>query len=133
MQQGFAVRRRLHEHFAMIVLSMPALQGVLVDETIYKFYSAVMAQAELLRESGNSGTSALGQALDRQEKLMLLRFDALGASGSFAKTQELPDTVPELSKPAKPASETSDSSASARWPSSPGTIGEDLLSSSVSL
>jgi len=48
MQQGFAVRRKLHEHFAMIVLPMSALQGALIDETIYKFYSAVMAQAELL-------------------------------------------------------------------------------------
>ena len=93
--------RKFHKHFAMILIPVSTLQGALFNETIYKFHSAVMAQAELLRECGNSGTSALGQALDHQEKLMLLRFDALGASGFFAKMQELPDTVAELSKPAK--------------------------------
>jgi len=78
-----------------------AAQGALVNKAIYKFHSAGMAAAELLREGGISGTSALGQALDGQEKLMLLRFDALGASGFLAEMQELPDTMPGLSKPAK--------------------------------
>jgi hypothetical protein len=101
MQQGFAVRRELHQHFTMILISVSALQRALVNETIYKFYGAVMAKAELLGKCGNSGTIALGQAPERQKKLMLLGFDALGAGRFFAKMQELPDTVPKLSKLAK--------------------------------
>jgi hypothetical protein len=104
MQQGLAVRRKFHEYFAMILVPVSALQSALNNETIYKFHRAVMAKAELLGECGNSGTSALGQALDREEKLMLLGFDTLGAGRFLAKVQELPNTVPELSKPTKACS-----------------------------
>jgi hypothetical protein len=67
MQQGFAVRRKLHEHFTMILISVSALQRALVNETIYQFDGTVMAKAELLRKCGNCGTIALGQALECQE------------------------------------------------------------------
>nr|WP_251106451.1 hypothetical protein [Alloacidobacterium dinghuense] len=101
MQQGLAVRRKLHQHFTMIVVPRPTSYGALVNKTIYKFYSTVMANAELLRKCGNRGTSALGQALECQEKLMLMGFDTLGTGRFLAKAQELPDAMPKLSKLAK--------------------------------
>lgn len=85
----------------MIVIPVSALQGALVNEAIYKFHGTMMAKAELPRKCSNSRMIALGQALERQEKLMLLGFDTLGAGGFLAKVQKLPDTVPELSKLAK--------------------------------
>ena len=80
MQQGFTTRRKLHEHFAMIVISVPATQSALVNETVYELHGAVMAKAELLGKCGNRWTSPPGQALNSQEKLMLLGLDPF-ASG----------------------------------------------------
>jgi hypothetical protein len=60
MQQGLAVQRKFHKHFALVPIRMSALQSALINETIYKFHRTVMAKAELLGECGNSGTSALG-------------------------------------------------------------------------
>ena len=101
MQQCLAVRRKFYEHFAMILIPVPASHGAPVNDTIYKFHGAVMAKAELMGERGYSGTSIPWQALDCQKKLMLLGFDALGAGRFLAKMEELPDTVPELGKPPK--------------------------------
>jgi hypothetical protein len=72
-----AVQRKFHEHFALISIRVSALQSALINEMIYKFHRTLMAKAELLG------------------------FDTLGASRFLAKAQELPDTVPELSKPTK--------------------------------
>jgi hypothetical protein len=60
-----------------------------------------MTKAELPGKCGYRGTGILRQALDRQQKLRLLRFDALGAGRFLAEVQELPDAAPELSQPAK--------------------------------
>jgi hypothetical protein len=38
MQQGLAVRRKFHEYFAMILNPVSALQGALINETIYEFH-----------------------------------------------------------------------------------------------
>jgi hypothetical protein len=101
MQQSFAVWRKFHEHLAVILISEPTSQGALVNETIYKLHSTVMAKAELPGERSYSRTSAPGQALDRQKKLMLLGFDTFGTGRFLAEVQELTDSVPELSEPPK--------------------------------
>lgn len=101
MQDCPATRRNDHEHFATILFAMQPLQSAAFNETIYKFRRTVMAKAELPGECGDGRTSARGQAHDCQKKLVLLGFDALGAGCVFAEVQELPYTVPELSKPAK--------------------------------
>jgi hypothetical protein len=101
MQQSLAVRCKFHKHLATILVALPALQGALVNETIHKFHGTVMAKAELLGECRNSRTSAPGQALDRQKKLMLLGFDTFGTGRFLAEVQELTDVVPELSQPTK--------------------------------
>jgi hypothetical protein len=67
VQYGVAARRKFHEHFAAILIPVPAPQRALVNETIYKFHRTVMPKAELPGECGNSRTSAFGQAFERQE------------------------------------------------------------------
>lgn len=101
MKQSLTAGRKFHKHLATIRTPVPAPQSTLVHKTIYKFHRTVMAKAELLRERSNSGMSTPRQALDRQEKLMLLGFDALGMSRFLTKVMELTDTVSELSKPPK--------------------------------
>lgn len=57
IQQGLAVRRELHEHFAMVLIPVSAPQGALVNEAIYKFHRTVMANTELPGDCGDSGAS----------------------------------------------------------------------------
>jgi hypothetical protein len=83
-QQCLAARCKFYKHFALILTSVAASHSATINEPIYKFYSAVMAKTELMGEHRYGGTSVLSQALDCQEKLMLLRFDTLGASRFLA-------------------------------------------------
>jgi hypothetical protein len=101
MQQCLAAGCKVHEHFGLILISVPAPHGVPINDTIYKLSRAVMAKAELMGERGHGGTSVPSQALNGQEKLMLLGFNTLGAGGFLAKMHKLRDTVPELSKRTK--------------------------------
>jgi hypothetical protein len=49
MQQVLAVRRKFHKHFTTIIVSVPTSQRTVLNKTIDKLHSAVMAKAELLR------------------------------------------------------------------------------------
>ena len=103
--QALAARRD-HEERAAAIPRVLATAGVAVCDQARTGPTdlrlvAVQAKAELPRKCGYRGTSVLRQALDRQQKLMLLGLDALGAGRFLAKVEELPDAAPELSQPAK--------------------------------
>jgi hypothetical protein len=48
MQQGFAVRLKSYKHFAVILFLVSTPQGIMVNETIYRFHPTVMAKTKLL-------------------------------------------------------------------------------------
>jgi hypothetical protein len=96
MQQHFAVWGQLDQHFAMILIARPALQSSAFDQPADQLDRTVVAQTELLRDCRHGWTRAGWQALDGEQKLMLLGFDALGTGGFLTEVQELPDTMAEL-------------------------------------
>lgn len=70
-------------------------------QPVDQIYGAVMLDLQAIREFADSGDFFSGQTLDRQEQLMLLWLDAMGARGVLTKTQEAPHLVPELGQAAK--------------------------------
>ncbi len=101
MQQCLAVRRQFDQHFAMVVFGMLAADSTALGQTVHKFPRAVVAQAKPIGESGDSGASPPGEALQREKQLVLLGFDSFGASCQLAGVQELPDAVAKLGKALK--------------------------------
>jgi hypothetical protein len=101
VKQRLTIRRQFHQHFTMILIPMAASHRSLIHETIHKFHRGVMAEAKSLCESSHCGTIPLRQALDCQEKLVLLWLDPQGTGRLFAEMKEPPDLVPELGKLSK--------------------------------
>jgi len=96
VQQFLAMLSELDEDLAAVLVAVTPPYRAAGYQAIHEFHRAVMSQKQLLRESGYSRARAGGQAFDGKQKLMLVRFDALGASGFFAEMQELPNAAPEL-------------------------------------
>src|SRR4051794_2980320 len=57
-----------------------------------------MLNAQALGECADSGFELARQAVDREQRLVLLRFDACRACGFFAEGEEFTDLVAKLSK-----------------------------------
>jgi hypothetical protein len=96
VQQLLAVRGEFNQYFATVLITGPAFHCPMFYQAIHKLYSAVMAKAKPVGKSRDGRTSTPRQSLDRKQKLMLLRFDALRSGGFFAEVQELTDAIPEF-------------------------------------
>ena len=84
MEQFFTVPREFDQHFAAVLVAVPANHRPVLHEAIDQLHRTVMAQAEPLRKRPYSGTSPLGQSFHGEKKLVLLRFDSLRPSGFLA-------------------------------------------------
>ena len=94
--------RQLYQHLAMVLMPVPPRHRSLLREPVHQFHRAVMAKTELLGKRMNRRTRPGRQSLDRQQKLMLLWLYPSGTRSIFGEMQELPDSMPEFRKPAKP-------------------------------
>jgi hypothetical protein len=65
-------------------------------EPVHQFDSAVVLDKEPRGKLADGGLYALGKPLDCEQQLVLMRFDVLFFSHSFAEMKELPDLTPEL-------------------------------------
>jgi hypothetical protein len=84
---------------------LAAVRGVrlALDETgrfqpIYQFDRGVMSQGETIRQLANGRLGTIGQAFQRQQRLVLLRLDAMLSGLYLAELKEMPELVPELSQ-----------------------------------
>jgi hypothetical protein len=100
VQQFLAVRGEFNQYLATVPITGPAFHCPMFHQAIHKLYSAVMAKAKSMGKSRDGRTSTPRQSLDRKQKLMLLRFDALRSGGFFAEVQKLTDAIPEFGEPA---------------------------------
>ena len=64
--------------------------------TIDQFHSAVVLNEESRRNLADGRLHAVGQAVDQEEELVLLRLDAVGFGGDFAEVDEAADLPAEL-------------------------------------
>jgi len=69
-------------------------------QSIDQVHRAVMLNLQTPRELADSRTLSFGQPLDRQQKLMLLRLDAVGSRGVLAEAQKTAHLMAEFGKPA---------------------------------
>lgn len=87
-----------HQHFAAVVLAGDALDGAGGFETVHKLDGAVMLEEHPQSQFADSGFGAFRQALEREQKLMLLGLNAALFSRGFAEMQELTDLAAEFSQ-----------------------------------
>ena len=91
-----AVPSQLDQHLAPIICSPEPNQKSAINQAINKPHGAVVLELHSLGQSTDRGMHAVGQTLDGQQKLLLLRLESGLARGIFAKTQKTPDLVTEL-------------------------------------
>lgn len=101
MQQRFAVSREFDQDLSLIFMAVSPTYRAAVHQSVYEFNRAVVTKTELLRKRSNCWTGTFRQSFDRQQHLVLLRLDSLGASCFFAEVQKLPDPVTELGEAPK--------------------------------
>src|SRR5690242_19810219 len=101
VQQYLTTLSEFDENLATVLVAVTPPYHSADHQPIDEFHRAVVPQTQLLRESGDSGTRAAGQAFYGKQKLMLVRFDAFGTGSFFAEMQELPNAAPELGELAK--------------------------------
>ena len=95
-QHGAACRSEAHPHLALIVRAWPPHDRPGSLEPVDQFDSAVMLNEQSGGNLSNRRPDAIGEALHRQQQLMLLWLDAVLFCSEFAEVKELSDLPPEL-------------------------------------
>lgn len=90
--------RELHQNLTPVHLSWNARNRALVLEPFHQFHSAVMLDKHARREFANGRPHALGQAVDRQQELMLLRLHAVLPGRQFTEMQKPADLAAKFSQ-----------------------------------
>ncbi len=93
----FTSRREFDQDFPAVLETRPADNCAAFCQSINQFDSAVMAQHEALRERTYRRARIPRQSFDRQQQLMLLRFQAVLSCGLFREVQKLAYAVAEFS------------------------------------
>jgi hypothetical protein len=96
LEDLLTMRSQLDQDFAPVVLAVAAQNSATFDQTIDQFHCAVMAETQTFRQSFDCRTSASRQTFQGQQKLVLLRLNAVQARRLFAELQKLADMMPEL-------------------------------------
>jgi hypothetical protein len=99
-QSLLALRSQADEYFPMIVYPGLTKDSSGFLQSIDQVHRAVMFNLQTPRKLADGGTLAFGQTLDRQQKLMLLRLDAVGSRGVLAEAQKTAHLMAEFGKPA---------------------------------
>jgi hypothetical protein len=95
-QERLAPLRKADENFTpVLAIVLPACQPSLC-ETVDQLDGAVMLNLEALGQFADSRPAPFRQALDCQQKLVLLRLDPVRLGGVGAELQEAPDAVSEI-------------------------------------
>ncbi len=96
MKDSLALSGQTNPNFAPIPGGGLTNDGAAVREAIDQFDGAVMAELEAIGKLADGGEFSRGESFDGQEKLMLLRLDAVGAGGILAIAEEFADPVAEF-------------------------------------
>jgi hypothetical protein len=95
-QQLFAAGREAEPHFAPIGPIARAKNPAIRFEPAAEFYGAVMPDLEPLGQDPDGCFEPGRPPLDRQQRLMLLRFDPGRTRDSLAEVQEAANFIPEV-------------------------------------
>ena len=87
---------QLYEDLSAIVGSPQSAQEPSFGESVNQFHSAVMLKLHSFRQHTDGRFDAIGKTSNRQQQLVLLRFDARLARGIFAETQEASYLIAQL-------------------------------------
>ena len=96
LEKFFAVVSQLDENLPAIVGRAQAAKQASVDQTIDQFHGAVMLQLHPFRQNSDGRFKILRKTANREQELMLLRFDAGLARGVFAETQKPTDLIAQV-------------------------------------
>jgi hypothetical protein len=97
-QDGATRRREPQPHFPLIFRARTSRDRPGALEPIDQFDRTVVLNEQSRGNLPNRGPGALGQALHRQQQLMLLRLNTVLFCSCFAEVKELTDLSPELGK-----------------------------------
>lgn len=95
-QHSAACRSEADPHFPLIVRARPPRDRARAFEPVDQFDGAVMPNEQPGGNLPDRRPSAIGQALNRQKQLMLLRLDAVLLCGRFAEVKELSNLPAEF-------------------------------------
>ena len=90
------VRRELNQDLTPVAVTMAADDCAPVGKAVQKLDSTVVPQAHARRQGSNGRALAFRQPFYGEQKLMLLRLQAMSARSFFTEMQELPDSITEF-------------------------------------
>ena len=97
-QHGAACRSEADPHFPLIVRARPPRDRARALETVDQLDRAVMPNEQSGGNLPNRGPGAIGQALNREKQLMLLRLKTVLFCSRFAEVKKLSDLPAEFGK-----------------------------------
>src|SRR5438045_4749048 len=86
----------MNVHLTAVAVAAAALDQFSFHQAIDQSHYAVMAQLHTLRQVTYSDTLLLDQALQRQQELVLARFDPCSGRSLLTDSEEAANTVAEL-------------------------------------
>jgi len=95
-QKCFAAARKAKIDLSAVASAARAANPASSFEPAAQFDGRVMPDLQALGERADRGLDSQPAPLDREERLVLLRFDSGGAGGRLAKVQEAADFVAEV-------------------------------------
>jgi hypothetical protein len=98
LKQRFSTTREGQHDFAAVCLAARTTQQALCFQAIRQLDCAVMLNQQPLGQHSDGGQAMRGQALDRKQRLVLLRLDAGGIRLPFTEIQETPNFKAEIRK-----------------------------------
>jgi hypothetical protein len=84
------------QDFALVFHTCDPLNRAGPGQAVHQFHGAVMLDEKPGCYFANRWLNAIGQALHRQQQLMLLLLNAVFPGGYFTKMNEFPDLPPKL-------------------------------------
>ena len=99
-QHGRAGGRQPHDYLAAVLLAEFAGHVPMLFQAAHQLHSAVMLELQPFGQFADGCLGAIRQSLDRQQKLVLLRFHPQRTNLFFAEAKKAPDLMPELSQSA---------------------------------
>ena len=98
-QFGFAFPGQVNGYLSPIAIAgATALDQMALFQPVKQANGAVMANQEMSCKTANRRSVIVGEGLDGQQHLVLVRFQSLGASGLFTEVQEFPNLVAEIAE-----------------------------------
>jgi len=95
-QPVFTARSQMQQNLASVLFAVLPRHCSLFFKPVNQLHCAVMTQAQPVRNRCHRRSRALRQPPDREQKLVLLRLQAVRPRSLFAKVQKLPDPEAKL-------------------------------------